>query len=280
MRYVATPAGSAQACVHRVPGAVTVRRMTAAPAALAADARPAASTPVVEAEGLVRAFGPRRAVDGVSFGLDAGECLALFGPNGAGKTTLLRMLAGLLRPTRGTARIGGVSLDRDAAPAVRAQVGLISHHSLLYAALTARENVELAARLYGVPGPARAAAAALERMRVADRAETPVRRLSRGLQQRVSVARAMVHGPRVVLLDEPFTGLDEVGARALTDAIRELTAHGAALVLVTHNLAEGLALGTRVGVMLGGRLVRLDARDAVDPAAFADEYRALVTGIA
>ena len=280
MRYVAAPVGRAHARVHGVPVAVTVRRMTAAPAALSAEARPTASTPVVEAEGLVRAFGPRRAVDGVTFGLDAGECLALFGPNGAGKTTLLRMLAGLLRPTRGTARIGGVSLDRDAAPAVRAQVGLISHHSLLYAALTARENVELAARLYGVPDPARAAAAALERMRVADRAETPVRRLSRGLQQRVSIARAMVHGPRVVLLDEPFTGLDEVGARALTDAIRELTAHGAALVLVTHNLAEGLSLGTRVGVMLGGRLVRLDARDAMEPAVFAAEYRALVTGIA
>ena len=254
--------------------------MTAAPAALSDTASSTATAPVVEAVGLVRTFGARRAVDDVSFALDAGECLALFGPNGAGKSTLLRMLAGLLRPTRGSARIGGVSLERDAAPEVRARVGLISHHSLLYAALTARENVELAARLYAVPDAPRAAMAALERMRVADRADTAVRRLSRGLQQRVSIARAMVHEPRVVLLDEPFTGLDEVGARALTDAIGELKAHGAALVLVTHNLGEGLTLGTRVAVMLAGRLARFDARDAVDGAAFAAEYRALVTGIA
>ncbi|MBV9878927.1 MAG: heme ABC exporter ATP-binding protein CcmA [Gemmatirosa sp.] len=230
----------------------------------------------IEAEGLVRAFGPRRAVDGVSVAVAAGECLALFGPNGAGKTTLLRMLAGLLRPTRGAARVGGVSL-RDA-PAVRARVGLISHHSLLYAALTARENVAFAARLYDVPDPDAAALAALERMRVADRADTPVRRLSRGLQQRVSIARAMVHAPDVVLLDEPFTGLDEVGARALTDAIGDLKAHGAALVLVTHNLVEGLALGTHLGVMVGGHLVRLAARGDVDGATFAAEYRALVAG--
>jgi heme exporter protein A len=231
--------------------------------------------PAIEAEGLVRAFGPRRVVDGVTFAVAAGECLALFGPNGAGKTTLLRMLAGLLKPTKGSALIGGVSLREGLM--VRAQVGLISHHSLLYGALTARENVEFAARLYGVAAPARAAMDSLARMRVADRADTPVRRLSRGLQQRVSIARAIVHRPTVVLLDEPFTGLDEVGARALTDAISELKAHGAALVLVTHNLGEGLALGTHVAVMLAGRLVRLAPRDAVDAATFAAEYRALAS---
>ena len=249
--------------------------MTAAPAATEAEpATVAAAT--VEAVDLTRSFGARRAVEGVSFALGPGECLALFGPNGAGKTTLLRLLAGLLRPTRGSARVGGASVGRDVPPAVRAQVGLISHHSLLYAALTARENVELAARLYGVPNATDAARAALARMRVEDRADAPVRRLSRGLQQRVSIARAMVHQPTVVLLDEPFTGLDEVGARALSDAIGELKAHGAALVLVTHNLAEGLALGTRVAVMVAGKLVRLTTRDALDPAAFAAEYRALV----
>jgi heme exporter protein A len=232
--------------------------------------------PALTASGLARTYGPRRAVDDVSFTLPWRECLALFGPNGAGKTTLLRMLAGLLRPTTGMVSIEGVSVRES--PAERARVGLISHHSLLYAALTARENVELAARLYGVRDPARAALSALERMRVADRADTVVRRLSRGLQQRVSIARAMVHAPRVVLLDEPFTGLDEVGARALTDAITELKAEAAALVLVTHNLAEGLALGTQVGVMLNGRLVRLEPRATLDPATFAAEYRALVSG--
>ncbi|WP_284348863.1 heme ABC exporter ATP-binding protein CcmA [Roseisolibacter agri] len=222
-----------------------------------------------------RAFGPRRAVDGVTLAIAGGDCLALFGPNGAGKTTLLRMLAGLLSPSAGEARVGGQPIARD--PEVRARVGLISHHAMLYAALTAQENVAFAARLYGLPDPEGAAREALARMRVLDRADTPVRRLSRGLQQRVSIARAMVHEPRVVLLDEPFTGLDEAGARALTDALTTLKAHGAALVLVTHNLTEGLALGTHVAVMQAGRLVLERPRAAVDDAAFAAEYRALVT---
>ena len=231
--------------------------------------------PVVEAHGLARAFGGRRAVDGVTFELAGGECLALFGPNGAGKTTLLRMLAGLLKPTAGTARIGGVELP--GGPEVRSAVGLISHASMLYGALTARENVELAARLYGVPDARRAALTALERMRVADRAEAPVRALSRGLQQRVSVARAMVHEPEVVLLDEPFTGLDAAGAAALSDALVELRSHGAALILVTHNIEEGLSLATRAAIMHGGRFVRVEERASLDVAAYAASYRALVS---
>ena len=261
---------------HRPPAAGPLPATLDAPPSPLAGA-PVAPPPALEAVGLRRAFGPRRAVDGVSLAVGAGECLALFGPNGAGKTTLLRMLAGLLTPTAGEARIDGAPIARD--PAVRARVGLISHQALLYASLTARENVAFAARLYTLPDPEGAAMAALARMRVADRADTPVRRLSRGLQQRVSIARAMVHGPRVVLLDEPFTGLDEVGARALSDALTTLKAEGAALVLVTHNLAEGLALGTRVAVLRGGRVVYDRARAAVDNAGFAAEYRALIGGL-
>ena len=204
-----------------------------------------------------------------------GECLAVFGPNGAGKTTLLRMLAGLLKPTSGTARIGGVELP--GGPDVRAAVGLISHASMLYGALTARENVELAAKLYSVPDARRAALQALERMRVADRADAPVRALSRGLQQRVSIARAMVHQPGVVLLDEPFTGLDAAGAAALTNLLTSLMSHGAALILVTHNIEEGLSLATRAAIMRDGRFARVEERASLDVAAYAASYRALVS---
>lgn len=234
-----------------------------------------AAPPALEARLLRRAFGPRRAVDGVSVALAAGECLALFGPNGAGKSTLLRLLGGLLRPTAGEVRVAGRRVDDD--PAVRAGVGLLSHQSLLYAALTARENVAFAARLHGVPDPDRAALAALDRLRVADRADTPVRRLSRGLQQRVSAARAVVHTPRVLLLDEPYTGLDAAGAEALTETLTALAAGGAALVLVTHHLDEGLALATQVAVLHRGRLAFHQPRAAVDPETFAPRYRDLVT---
>lgn len=234
------------------------------------------SQPIVEADGLSRAFGGRRAVDGVSFVLGGGECLAVFGPNGAGKTTLLRVLAGLLKPTSGTARIDGIPLP--GGPEVRAAVGLISHASMLYGALTARENVELSAKLYGVRDARRAAEKALERMQILDRAATPVRSLSRGLQQRVSVARAMVHEPRVVLLDEPFTGLDAAGAAALATTLVELQSRGAALVLVTHNIEEGLALATRAAIMRDGRFARIEERGALDASTYAADYRELVTG--
>ncbi|HEX6964939.1 MAG TPA: heme ABC exporter ATP-binding protein CcmA [Gemmatimonadaceae bacterium] len=230
--------------------------------------------PVIEVRGLTRAFGARRAVDGIDFALETGDCLALFGPNGAGKTTLLRMLAGLLKPTSGTARIGGVTLPGGAA--VRAAVGIISHEHMLYDALTARENVEFTARLYGVRDPRDAALRALERMRMLDRADTLVRALSRGLKQRVSIARAMVHGPQVVLLDEPFTGLDAAGAAALTAMLCELKRDGAALILVTHNLSEGLELATHAAIMRDGRFVRYEPCAMLDAVEYAVSYRELV----
>jgi heme exporter protein A len=233
-------------------------------------------THVLQAAGLTRAFGGRRAVHDVTFDLDATECLALFGPNGAGKTTLLRLLAGLLKPSAGTAQINGQLLRGDAA--ARAQVGFISHQSMLYAALTVRENVELAARLYGVRDVRDAATRVLRAMRVAERADTPVRSLSRGLQQRVSIARALVHGPRVLLLDEPYTGLDALGAAALTDVLAQLRTDGATLLLVTHNISEGLAVATQAAVMHGGRLVRREKRDALDGDSYAETYRELVGG--
>jgi len=155
-------------------------------------------------------------------------------------------------------------------------VGLISHQSMLYAALTARENVEFTARLYGVPSPREAAMRALERMRMAERAHSVVRSLSRGMQQRVSVARAIVHDPRVVLLDEPYTGLDETGASALSNALESLKAGGASLVLVTHHLGEGLALATHTAIMRDGQFVKHEPRGTVELDAYRDAYREAV----
>jgi heme ABC exporter ATP-binding subunit CcmA len=230
----------------------------------------------VQAHGLVRAFGRRRAVHEVSLTLGAGECLALLGPNGAGKTTLLRLLGGLLKPTRGQVTLMGTPLPGSGA--TRRLVGLISHHSMLYPALTVRENLQFAAECQGVPDAATATTRVLDLLRVRDREHMPVRFLSRGLQQRVSIARALVHGPRLVLLDEPYTGLDEVGALAFTQALRALKAEGATLVLVTHNLVEGLTLASRAVIMRDGAFVHDEPAppEGFDLAAFQRRYRDLV----
>jgi heme exporter protein A len=229
---------------------------------------------LLQAVDLSRSFGARRAVDGVSFSLAAGECLAVFGPNGAGKTTLLKLLAGLLRPTAGTALVAGATLAGD--DASRAQLGFISHNTMLYSALSARENVAFAARLYGVKGAGPNVEDALRRMSMLERADTPVRSLSRGMQQRVSIARAMVHRPKLVLADEPFNGLDESGASALTLLLKELLAGGTSLVIVTHNIPEGLSLATNAAVMNRGRFALHEAAVSTDPAQFARRYREAV----
>ncbi len=210
---------------------------------------------------------------GVDVTLAPGQCLALFGPNGAGKTTLLRVLAGLRRATAGTVQIAGQPVGDIA---TRAFTGLISHQVMLYAALTARENVTFTARLYGVPDPAGAAMAALERLGVADRADTAVRALSRGLMQRVAIARAIVHAPRVLLADEPYTGLDAAGAAALTATLDGLVSAGTALVLVTHQVSEGLALAHHAMILNAGRVVRHDPAPPLDPVRYAADYRELV----
>ncbi len=232
------------------------------------------SVAVVEADSVVRVFGARRAVDGVSLTVRAGECLALFGPNGAGKTTLLRLLGGLLKPSGGMARVAGEQVP--GGPEIRRRIGVISHRTLLYAALTARENVEFFARLYGVANPREATTRSLERMRIADQADSPVRSLSRGMKQRVSIARATVHGPTVILADEPFAGLDVSGAAALSVLLAELRSSGAALVVVTHNIDEGLSLATHAAIMHEGKLLLTNGIEGISPAEFNVRYRQLV----
>ena len=233
--------------------------------------------PIVEVSDLTRDFGRRRAVAGVSFSLGAGECLAVFGPNGAGKTTLLRILAGLLKPTTGSARVSGIQLPGGAL--ARSRIGLISHNTMLYDALSPRENVSFAARLYGIRDASARVDDALERMAMLERANAPVRSLSRGMQQRVSIARSMVHSPQLVLADEPYSGLDDSGARALTALLQELRAAGTAVVIVTHNLAEGLSLATRAAVMQAGKFVRQDVAERIDAASYLRIYReALAAG--
>jgi heme exporter protein A len=214
----------------------------------------------VEVDGLARHFGEREALGGVSLELAEGATLVVFGPNGAGKTTLLRVLAGLLRPHAGAVRVLGAPLPRDA-HAIRGRVGFIGHEPLLYRQLTARENLRFHARLHGV-GEDRVQEM-LEAVGIERRASEPLRSLSRGMVQRVAVARAVLHDPPLLLLDEPYANLDP----AAIELLEPLIGRGSARtrVICSHDPAGGLAeadlvLGLRAGrVALSARAAETDA---------------------
>ncbi len=224
------------------------------------------------AEGLRHAYGAVQALDDVSFTLQPGQTLAVFGPNGAGKTTLLKVLAGLIRPRAGRAHIEGG----------RRAVGWIGHQPQLYAHLTVRENLTFWGSLYDVPDGVRTRRelALLSRLGLDEHADRPVRALSRGLVQRVAIARALIHDPRVLLLDEPFTGLDRTAAEEFGRLLAEQSADGErrVTILVTHNVEEGTELATHVAFMRAGRFVQLAPRKGRSATEIGDAYRRVVTG--
>ncbi len=227
--------------------------------------------PFVDVAGLRRRFGGAEALRGVSFRLERGDVLALFGPNGAGKSTLLRILSTLLPPSAGSVRVDGVDIRRDP-DRIRARLGMVSHQTFLYGDLTARENLEFYAGLYGVRDPGARAEALLDLVGLGARADSRVADLSRGMQQRLAVARALVNDPDLLLLDEPFTGLDEHAAGRLAEHLALLHDQRRTVILVTHNLRRGLEAATRVGVLVAGRLVFLAARQDVSAAEFERTY--------
>jgi heme exporter protein A len=222
-------------------------------------------------------FGVHPAVRGVDFSLSAGEFLTLFGPNGAGKSTLLRLLAGALRPTAGTVLLAGTPLDHDDA-SWRSRIGVLSHQTYLYGPLTAAENLRLYAKLYAVPGAAERIERMLGEVGLLERRDQQVRGFSRGMQQRLALARTLLHDPEIVLLDEPYTGLDPHAARMLRGVLERLKDGRRTLVLVTHNLSQGLEMADRVAVQVGGRWVSDEPRAAIDAAVFEQLYTERVGG--
>ena len=233
---------------------------------------------VIEARGVGKAFGLRTVLRGVDLSLAEGEFLTLFGPNGSGKTTFLRILATLSRPTTGTLRIAGWELPHQAA-AVRRSLGMVAHQPLLYEDLSAEENLRLYARMYGLDDQARRVADALDRVGLLARARDMLRTFSRGMQQRLAIARALLHEPSILLLDEPYTGLDQDAAATLDGVLRQAlaAAHRPTVLMTTHNLARGLALCDRVAILSRGKIAYSASRDEVDAAGFAALY-AEVTG--
>ena len=229
----------------------------------------------LEAVGLVRIFGGLRAVDGVSFQLQPGQLLTVFGPNGAGKTTLLRMLGGVMKPNSGHVRVAGEPADGTGRE-WRHRVGVVSHQSLLYGQLTTEENLRFYGRLFGLTDLETRIPERLASLGLSDRARTPVRDLSRGLKQRVALTRALLHDPEVVLLDEPYTGLDPHASAVLREQLASLKDGRRTVVLVTHNLKQGLELADRVAIQVQGRFSSVMDSESLDLAGLEASYQAAV----
>ncbi len=233
---------------------------------------------MIEAKGVVKVFGLRPVLRGVDLAVGSGEFVSLFGPNGAGKTTFLRILATLSRPTGGSVSIGGYRLPKDSQPA-RGLIGLVSHQPLLYGDLSAGENLRFFARMYGIEPDAREARIEemLKAVNLHRRAGDLVRTFSRGMTQRLAIARAILHDPPVLLLDEPYTGLDQDSARGLDTVLREVALRGRAILMTTHDVERGLALAGRVAILSKGKIAYDEPSAGMGAVGFAQTY-AEVTG--
>jgi ABC-type multidrug transport system ATPase subunit len=236
-----------------------------------ADGGPPVDFDRLSVDEVSRHFGRRRAVSRITFHVDRGSILGLLGPNGAGKSTILAMLATLLAPTSGAIRYGTYE-GRAHGAALRGRIGVLGHDLFLYPELTAHENLAFFAGLYQHTDPAAAALRALEQAGLDDRAGDPVSSFSRGMRQRVALERALIHDPRLVLLDEPFTGLDDRSAAALLARLAALRDAGAIVILATHDLdlAEGLL--DQAIFLRDGRAVEEMTR----PEALRATYRAVI----
>ena len=215
---------------------------------------------------VARHYGRRKALSQISFTCDAGEIVGLLGPNGAGKSTLLNILATLVTPSKGTIEYGTAT---GSGAAIRGMIGMLGHDLFLYPELTARENLAFFARLYGVPDVPGAVNAALAQAGLSDRADDFVSSYSRGMRQRVALERALLHGPKLILLDEPFTGLDQASTAALVARLKERQQSGCLIVLATHDLDVAEGLLSRAIYLKDGRIVGTD----VDSGGLVDRYR-------
>jgi heme exporter protein A len=231
--------------------------------------------PVLRAEGLEREFGTVVAVGGIDLELHPGEFLTVFGPNGAGKTSLLSLLGGRLRPSRGAVWVGGERLDfRETS--WRSRIGLLSHQSFLYAHLTVAENLRFFGKLFGLRDLDARIPARLEQVGLLDRSDFLARQLSHGMRQRAALARALLHDPELVLLDEPYTGLDPYAAAVLRGVLSSLKDGQRTVVMVTHNLTQGLELANRVAIQVRGRFAWEGSGEGVEADAFEHFYHRVV----
>ena len=210
---------------------------------------------MIQATGLTKIYGTRYALRGVNLKAERGEILGVFGPNGAGKSTLVRILAGQAKPTSGSVTICGHPLSSEAAQA-RACTGVVGHQTYLYDDLTAVENLRFFARMFGLRYNQQTLLERLARVGLRGREHEPVRHFSRGMQQRLALARATLHDPEVLILDEPYTGLDQQATILLDELVQDFSRGGGTVLLVTHDVEHGLNIADRVLLLVSGRVVK------------------------
>lgn len=228
----------------------------------------------LEVRDLSRTFGARKALDNVSFDLEQGAFLSIFGPNGAGKSTLLKVLSTLTRPSKGSAKV--LSLDViEGAVELRERIGFISHNPLLYPDLTAEENLEFFAEIYCIANPKERIHELLDAVELDHRRLDLVRTFSRGMLQRLSIARALLHDPALIFLDEPYSGLDP-HAMDILDGLIARIREGRTFVMVSHDLSKGLELCSHALILAKGRIVLHQEKSFIDEDEFARTYRETV----
>lgn len=218
---------------------------------------------IIETRALSKSYGLLPVLKKIDFSVERGEFVALLGANGSGKSTLVRLLCALTKPTAGSIRVGGWELPREAA-AVRAQIGLVSHKALVYDNLTGRENLLFFARLYGLDDIDARIQRGLDRVGLGKRGGDLVRTYSRGMLQRLSIARALLHDPDVLLLDEPYTGLDQDASATLDTLLAQAHADGKTILMVTHELDRAQRLAKRAVILSRGSLALDAPMDSID----------------
>ncbi|MDZ4178977.1 MAG: ABC transporter ATP-binding protein [Coriobacteriia bacterium] len=233
----------------------------------------------VEVRDLTRTFGVRKALDGVTFDLPTGSFLSIFGPNGAGKTTLVKVLTTLMNPSKGSAKVCGLDVVEDAV-GLRERIGLISHNPLLYPDLSAEENLLFFAEMYGLSNPSGRVRELLLAVELDHRRLDLVRTFSRGMLQRLSIARALLHQPEVLFLDEPYSGLDPHAVEIFDSLIAQIREHHT-FVMISHDLTKGLELCSHALILARGKVVLSAPKSEIDEEEFVATYRATVgTGVA
>jgi len=231
---------------------------------------------MIQIDKLIKAFGSRLVLRGVDLTINEGDFVALMGANGAGKTTLLHIVATLSKPTGGNVSIGGYS-TANSATELRRFIGLVSHKTLLYDDLTADQNLRFYAQMYDVPNASNRIETVLNQVGLWGRQHDPVRTYSRGMQQRLAIARAMLHNPPILLLDEPDTGLDQHAADRLSELLSAVGANQRTILMTTHNLERGLSLGNRVVILAKGKIAYDVQRQGVSVAEVREQYYQHVT---